>query len=444
MQKRSLIIGAGITGLTLAYELKKKNRPFILVSEGEPGGVMGSEQKLGFTLERGPQVLLQKPALIELAKELGIEHLLQHPQPENFSQCVWHQGKAVAVPRKPQEILKSKLFTYSDLFRLACTGLGITKQPTTKLNQIETDISVADFFTPFIGKKVTFEVIAPVLRGIYGGDIEQLSARSLFPNLWKHVQKTGRMSGFKSGAKRPTMSVFKGGSAVLTEALVKALGEVTRLNSSVLSIAPSSNGFSVNLTNQPEPAFADEVFICTAGGATSAYISDLSESLSRKLSSIKYAGILVSHFSLPRSAPVPSKTFGVLFPPSKNETIMGAMFTSEIYPCVAPTDRHLVTCFSQAGEKLEATGQSRRVEELKGILGSRFGLQEADHLGNYLWNEAIPQYELGHQQMVDEMKALEQKHPGLYFVGNDHGGIGVPDRISAAVKAAETTSPTLK
>ena len=53
------IIGGGISGLTLAYELQKKNIPYILLeASAQVGGVIRSERKNGTLLEFGPNSLL--------------------------------------------------------------------------------------------------------------------------------------------------------------------------------------------------------------------------------------------------------------------------------------------------------------------------------------------------------------------------------------------------
>ena len=55
----NLIIGAGITGLSLAHFLKKFNQDFIILESSERiGGNINTVSKKGFTLENGPNTLL--------------------------------------------------------------------------------------------------------------------------------------------------------------------------------------------------------------------------------------------------------------------------------------------------------------------------------------------------------------------------------------------------
>src|SRR5690348_18180381 len=70
----ALIIGAGIAGLSAAYELSRRGAS-LLVLDAAPraGGVILSEQVDGFTIDAGPDALLiQKPDGIKLCQEVGL------------------------------------------------------------------------------------------------------------------------------------------------------------------------------------------------------------------------------------------------------------------------------------------------------------------------------------------------------------------------------------
>ena len=72
------VIGGGMAGLAAAYELHRGGASFVLIEAApRPGGVVRTERVDGFTLDAGPDSLLvQKPAAIELCRELGLGHRL--------------------------------------------------------------------------------------------------------------------------------------------------------------------------------------------------------------------------------------------------------------------------------------------------------------------------------------------------------------------------------
>src|SRR3990172_11174002 len=69
-----VVVGGGIAGLSVAYELHRHGTPFLLLERSPTtGGVIVTDHVDGFTIDGGPDALLvQKPAAIELCRELGL------------------------------------------------------------------------------------------------------------------------------------------------------------------------------------------------------------------------------------------------------------------------------------------------------------------------------------------------------------------------------------
>src|SRR5690242_7167605 len=74
MRADVVVVGAGITGVTAAYELTKRGRRVtVLEASSRAGGLIRTEQRDGFTIEAGPDSLLAaKPSGVELVRELGL------------------------------------------------------------------------------------------------------------------------------------------------------------------------------------------------------------------------------------------------------------------------------------------------------------------------------------------------------------------------------------
>ncbi len=53
------------------------------------------------------------------------------------------------------------------------------------------------------------------------------------------------------------------------------------------------------------------------------------------------------------------------------------------------------------------------------------------------WQRAIPQYNLGHLDVMAAVDAFEQRFPGLYFCSNFRGGIAIGDCIFNAKNTVE-------
>ncbi|MFH1525736.1 MAG: FAD-dependent oxidoreductase, partial [Bacteroidota bacterium] len=75
MEKRIVVIGAGISGLATAYWLEKSGfEVALLEAKGEPGGAMETQIEDGFLIDFGPNSGLETTPLIsQLAEEVGIK-----------------------------------------------------------------------------------------------------------------------------------------------------------------------------------------------------------------------------------------------------------------------------------------------------------------------------------------------------------------------------------
>ena len=53
----------------------------------------------------------------------------------------------------------------------------------------------------------------------------------------------------------------------------------------------------------------------------------------------------------------------------------------------------------------------------------------------------MPQYEVGHAERIERIRARLALHPGLTLAGNYLGGIGLDDTIASGRNAARPATP---
>lgn len=53
-----------------------------------------------------------------------------------------------------------------------------------------------------------------------------------------------------------------------------------------------------------------------------------------------------------------------------------------------------------------------------------------------IWNPAIPQYQVGHLDLVKKIRAVESRWRTLFFIGNGLGGISLNDCVRNAEECA--------
>ncbi len=431
----AIVIGGGVTGLTCAYDLISRNRSTILIEPSEPGGLIRTEERDGFTLECGPNVFLSKPHLVALLNELGIGDRVVKPLHRLYRQHVWYQGSPLRVPKDPVTFCKSPLFDREWKPKIL---KNVLFGPVPHLPA--EDAAIAEFFESFVGPRAVSSLIAPAMKGIYGGSISTLSARTIFPGMWD-AGKRGLLfrqylrERMKEGRGR--IFTIKGGMKVLTAALSERCRKVNAVKKgSVARAQREREGFEVELKDGGSLR-AKKLFICTSGPSSAAYLDLMLPDLSSQLRRIAYVPLVVVHISVPHDAPLPGKSFGMLFPGEEERKLLGVMFNSLLFPHTAPEGKHLCTVMlggsggHDALELSEAKVRDVVAEELKDTLG----IVPEEFLQITRWVRAIPEFFTGHYRIVQNMRNVEANFPGIHFAGTDAGFPGVADRVRLAREA---------
>ncbi|MDC0357599.1 protoporphyrinogen oxidase [Oligoflexia bacterium] len=437
----SIVIGGGISGLACAHRLVKSGEKIALLEPERLGGVIRSVKKDGFTLEQGPNVLLGKEALVDFINEIGVQDKIAYPAFKRLKQYVWYQGRPTQIPMSPPALITTPILSPLSKLQVAYKIVSCYKAKLTA-----NDISVADFFTKLLNGEVVKNIVSPALGGIYGGDVTALSARSIFPRFWSGIREHGSLLNFlrKSTKKkvRPKTITFFGGLSTLVEAVQARLeSHCDMIEEKATAISKQNGSFQVTLSNG-KTVEAEKLFLATSGPATAQYIENLSGSLSRSLAALKFAPLVVVHVAVPRDTELPDNAFGVLFPDQANSKLIGVMFNSLMFPHTAPPDRHLFTvCLG--GTKHRDIYEKPESEILKIVeqeLLEKFKVHDPQVLEFCTWERAIPQYEVGHYKLVEEIRAVEHDYPGLCFCGVDLGGVGISDRVQMGYGALDQVS----
>jgi protoporphyrinogen/coproporphyrinogen III oxidase len=456
-----VVVGGGIGGLSAAYYASKvpDTQVTLLESSNRWGGKIITDRvafnKGRFIIEGGPDTFLAtKPWGVALCNELGLGERLHGTNPHRKNTYVLNRnrllplpdGLAMMIPTNVQAILKSRLLSWASKARM---GLDFVLPPKA----VDGDESLAAFISRRLGHEAYENLIEPLMSGIYAGDGDQLSLASTFPYLRDLELKYGSLARGALNMRRQSnvKSVQGSRSAFLTpttglleivEKLIEhlLLNDVTlRLNTSVSRLSKIERRYLLQLENGSSLE-ADAVILATPAFISGSLLASFSPILASDLQSIPYASTAtVSLAYHQRDIPRELDGYGYVIPRRERRRALACTWTSTKFPHRAPEDYALLRVFiGRAGQDIpwnENDLVDLAKEELKLTLGVT-----ADPLLNrvFMWEKAMPQYNLGHRETLKRIDTALEKYPGLALAGNGFRGIGIPDCIHSGELAVET------
>jgi protoporphyrinogen/coproporphyrinogen III oxidase len=462
-EARVVIVGGGITGLAAAWYLQQAGIPYTLLEASDRwGGKIGSEQVTlegetePFIIESAADSFLtQKPYALDLARELGLEPRLLGTNDHIRRTYILKHGQLIPLPRglslitptKFVSFLLSPLLSWRGKFRALYEAFIPAKSG-------DDDESLARFIRRRFGPEMLDKIGAPLLAGIYSGDVERLSIMATFPRL----RQTEKQHGSLIRAARKTPSTpsanptsmfvsFRGGTAELTDALAAKLTGNLHLNCAVkkLSLAaegltPRLEGSQYSLTLSDGTTLdASAVILTTPAFTTAKLVRDLAPKAAADLNAIPYNSTGSISLAFRRDdVPHPLDGFGLLIPASEGRPINAMTWASTKFDHRAPENHALIRVFFggvRHPEMMSLKDDALAVivrSELKALLG----ISAAPLFQRiYRWPNANPQYEVGH---LERVSAIESALPdGLTIAGSAYRGIGIPDCIYQARQVAQ-------
>lgn len=454
------IIGGGIAGLSAAYYATQhlpNAHITLLEADSRWGGKITTERIPfdggQFIVEGGPDTFLAtKPWGVALCKELGLGERLHGTNPHQKNTYVLHRsgllplpdGLAMMIPSDVPSILRSRLISW---FGKARMGLDFILPP----HRLNGDESLGAFISRRLGREAYENLIEPLMSGIYAGDGDALSLASTFPYLRELELKYGSLArgalkmrqqangkavqGSRSAFLTPTT-----GLAEIVEALVESLKSKVnlRLNTRVTSVTRNVERGTWNLKLDTETLDTDALILATPAPISGRLLASCDPELASALQSIPYASTatvsLAYHLSdIPRAL----DGYGYVIPRREGRKALACTWTSTKFPHRAPEGYALIRVFiGRAGQQLPAEGELLAIaqEELRLTLGVT-----ASPLVSrvFVWENAMPQYNLGHPGILKRIDAALEKYPALALAGNGYRGIGIPDCIHSGKLAVE-------
>ncbi|QXG76543.1 protoporphyrinogen oxidase [Modestobacter sp. L9-4] len=447
---RLVVVGAGLTGLTAAFEWRRSHpdgEVVVLEAGDRIGGKLDRVDLAGLAYDTGPEAMLARvPEAVQLVEQLGLAHELvapattqasivlpdgRHPLPAGTLQGVPTTADGLAGVLTPAGI--DRVRAEVDLLPLHLDG----------------DVSVGGLLRERLGDEVVDRLVEPLLGGVYAGRPDDLSLAATMPALAAQLPTATTVLGAAIAARDagarsrgdvdgPVFVTVRGGIGSLPAALVQASGADVRLRTRVTALRRTAVGFELDVADGGTlTAYA--VLLATPAGPTADLLADLVPDAVEPLRGIPYASMAVVAMAFP-GQPVAAGS-GLLVPPVTGRLVKGVTVSSSKWPHLSGDG--LLRVRSSVGRFGDDAALRRTDDDLTAAVvadvADLLDLERPEPVQTRLvrWVDGLPQYLVGHPQRVAAIRSAVAAVPGLAVAGAAYGGVGVPSCIRDARAAVQ-------
>ncbi|HVF04014.1 MAG TPA: protoporphyrinogen oxidase [Frankiaceae bacterium] len=432
-----VVVGGGISGLAAAYAVRRALPAVrITVVEESPrlGGKLLTGELGGATVETGADNWLAKvPEATRLARRVGLGDALVAPA--TGQAWVWVDdrlrplptGTVRGVPARLWPLLRSRVLSPGGFARAALEpwlpGAPVTEPAT-----------VADVVSRRLGRQVVDRLVEPLLGGVYAGRADDLDLDAAAPDLAALARE--HRSLVRAARARPPASdgpVFHsvaGGMTAFVDAVADAAGVEVLARTRAATVERLSGAFRVTLAGG-RALIADGVVVAVPGKPAARLLELVTPAAAAPLRDLSYASVALVGLAYRRADLPPGS--GILVPPGRR-LVKAVTFYGQKWPHAATSGLTLLRAsVGRAGEPVtldDADLVAAVHAELAPLL--KLAARPADAFVAR-WDDALPQYAVGHLDRVGTVEAAVEAVPGLAVAGAAYRGVG----IAACVRSGE-------
>ena len=440
------VIGGGISGLSVAFWLLQHDVEVIVLEQTDrPGGLIKSHRSNGYLADYAANCLLNYlPEVNNLCDAVGVGREKVYRSDAARNRYLLKDGHPSPLPRGLLQ------FVWTDLWS-TWGKLRLLAEPLIPRDKSGDDETVSHFIKRRFGRETLDHIVEPFIGGSYAGDPEQLSLKSIFPTLHALEQRYGsltagalikRMRGSRANCPMHLFS-FCDGMETLPKAISLHLGN--RFNPDTEVVEIKINGkhdyrIEVESNGRCITYIADAVCIATPAYDAAKLLSRIASETSELLERVGYSPIAVVYTGYARDkVRHPLDGIGCMVPSKDGGFILGTLWNSSLFSNRAPAGMVAITNYlggKRHPEALERTNEELldiTMNDLKKIIGIS-GPPDYVHIVRH--QRALPQFSVGHKDIVIKLDDLQNRIPGLFITGNYLSGISVRDCISYGKRLA--------
>jgi protoporphyrinogen/coproporphyrinogen III oxidase len=450
-----LVIGGGVTGLSAMYELNKWKKEhdqdirLVLAESAEQlGGKIRTVRKGEFVIESGADsIVARKADAMNFIRELGLEEeVVYNAAGRSY---IYSDGELKLIPADSVFGIPASVESLAKSTLVSAEGkVEALKDFYTENERFTKNDSIGDFLEHFFGKELVEKQIAPVLSGVYSGNLSDLTIASTLPQVFDYKEKYGSIiKGFEenkkvyqSGGGKKFLSFNKGLDALIDAYEERLHGTEVLKNTKAVKIEKKDRGYKVDFSNG-ESLEADHVVLGIPHNAAATLFED--QELKAEFEHLKNSSLISIYlaYDIPDSE-LPEDGTGFITANTEELTCNACTWTSRKWKHTSGSGNLLVRLFYKSSHPAFASLKEMDEDELlKTALADiekSLGITAepaASEVTN--WTEKMPNYLISHPQTVAALESrLKRDYPGIWLAGCSYYGVGIPDCIENGAETA--------
>ena len=463
-----MVVGAGITGLAAAYELRCAGvEAVVLEASGRAGGKIDGSPVGPVMVDSGPDGFVARdPAAAELCRRIGLGDDLVEPAARGA--YVWVDGRLRPLPER------SVLGAPWTADAVAGTGI-VSDVGTDALRRglaadsapLAGDASIGEVLRPRLGDEVFERLVDPLLGGINAGSADRMSIEACAPRLHEAASKGGPLgSALQEVAARlgrltgapdhdgatgsPVFMSVRGGVTRMVDALAAALGDAPKLSTPVRSLKLSAGTGPVppwTVATDAGDLDADALVLACPAWESARLLEPLAPDAAQVLGGIEYSDVVLATFAVDRKRLArPLDGSGFLVPRDQGLLTTACSWASSKWQHYAHPDTAVLRVSAgrtddrrwQDLDQAELVAALARELAETGLVAPEDAAEGRFEVRVTPWPRSLPQYTPGHLGRVAAVDAcLADETPGLAVAGAALRGLGLPACVRSAQAAAE-------
>ena len=466
-----VVVGSGVSGMSAAFRAQRdvkagKGGGRVVVTEGRDrvGGNVTTVKREGFLWEEGPNSFQPGDGIMTAAFEAGCGAELVLADPTSKRWVLW-DGTLHALPAGPEDVLFD-LLTWPGKLRAGMGVVGLKPPPPPGVEE-----SVEQWVRRNLGAEAFERLIEPFCSGVYAGDPAKLSAEAAVNKVWRLEGLGGSLGGGmlkvmeekkaeKESApprdprlpviKGSTVGSFRDGLITLPLAQQKALeadgGEV-RLSHKLVGMSKRGKDFVLEYETPSGPTtlVTPRVFITAPAYALAEVLRSNVPAAATALDKFYYPPVCAATIAYPTNTfQVLPSGFGQLHPRSQGVRTLGTIYSSELFPGRVPDGWTMVLNYIGGAQDV-AIGEMSESEIVDIVdADARKTLLKPDApkpkvLGVRTWHKAIPQFNVGHNKLLADVRAAMDaagmgESDGVTLGGNFVFGVALGKCVEAGTE----------